>query len=145
MNLGATLIGSLLAVLARPATWPLALLGFLVRGGWLLIVAPIVVVPTPVGLANILAPLLEDVAFGRRTAELTALVAVVIVIAVGWLIVGGVVAAVAEADGIRRAARAPTTSPTSQVSNAIANASGAPATIRPANGTVTSEGTVNSR
>lgn len=104
MNLGATLIASLLAVLARPATWPLALLGFLVRGGWLLVVAPIVVVPTPVGLANIVAPLLEDVAFGRRTAELTALVAVVIVIAVGWLIVGGLAAAIVEADGIRRIA-----------------------------------------
>jgi len=104
VNLGATLIASLLAVLARPATWPLALLGFLVRGGWLLIVGPIVVVPTPVGLANIVAPLLEDVAFGRRTAELAALVVVLIVIAVGWLIVGGVVAAIAEADGIRRIA-----------------------------------------
>lgn len=104
MNVGATLIASLLAVLARPATWPLALLGFLVRGGWLLIVAPIVVVPTPVGLANVVAPLLEDVAFGRRTGELTALVAVVVVVAVAWLIVGGLIAAVAEADGVRRIA-----------------------------------------
>ena len=104
MNVGATLIASLLAVLARPATWPLALLGFLVRGGWLLIVAPIVVVPTPVGLANIVAPLLEDVAFGRRTDELMALVAVVVVAAIAWLIVGGLTAAIAEADGVRRIA-----------------------------------------
>ena len=73
MSLGATLGGALLAVLARPSTWPLALLGFLVRGGWLLIVAPIVVLPTPVGLANVVAPVLEDIAFGRRTAELVAL------------------------------------------------------------------------
>lgn len=104
MNVGATLIASLLAVLARPATWPLALLGFLVRGGWLLIVAPIVVVPTPVGLANIVAPLLEDVAFGRRTGELMALVAVVVVAAIAWLIAGGLAAAIAEADGVRRIA-----------------------------------------
>jgi hypothetical protein len=104
VKVGATLIASLLAVLARPATWPLALLGFLVRGGWLLIVAPIVVVPTPVGLANIVAPLLEDVAFGRRTGEVMALVAVVVVVAIAWLVAGGLIAAVAEADGVRRIA-----------------------------------------
>ena len=104
MSLGATLSASLLAVLARPSTWPLGLLGFLVRGGWLLVVAPIVVVPTPVGLANIVAPLLEDVAFGRRTTELVAIVGVVIVAALVWLIGGGLIAAVAEAEGVRRIA-----------------------------------------
>jgi hypothetical protein len=104
VSLGATLSASLLAVLARPSTWPLGLLGFLVRGGWLLVVAPIVVVPTPVGLANIVAPLLEDVAFGRRTTELVAIVGVVIVAALVWLIGGGLIAAVAEAEGVRRIA-----------------------------------------
>jgi hypothetical protein len=104
VSLGATFSRSLLAVLARPSTWPLALLGFLVRGGWLLIVAPIVVVPTPVGLANVIAPLLEDVAFGRRTAELTTLALAAVAITVGWLIGGGLVAAAVEADGIRRVA-----------------------------------------
>jgi hypothetical protein len=104
VSVGATLSASLLAVLARPSTWPLGLLGFLVRGGWLLVVAPIVVVPTPVGLANIVAPLLEDVAFGRRTTELVAIVGVVIVAAVVWLVGGGLIAAVAEAEGVRRIA-----------------------------------------
>ena len=70
MSIWATLGASLLAVLARPSTWAFGLLGFLVRGGWLLVVAPIVVVPTPIGLANIVAPVLEDIAFGRRTTEL---------------------------------------------------------------------------
>jgi len=104
VSIGATLSGALLAVLARPSTWPLALLGFLVRGGWLLMVAPIVVVPTPVGLANVIAPLLEDIAFGRRTAELFALSLVAFAIVVVWLIGGGLVAAVVEADGTRRIA-----------------------------------------
>jgi hypothetical protein len=104
VSLGATLSRSLLAVLARPSTWPLALLGFLVRGGWLLIVAPIVVVPTPVGLANVIAPLLEDVAFGRRTAELTTLAVAAVAIAVASLIGGGLIAAAVEADGTRRIA-----------------------------------------
>jgi hypothetical protein len=104
VSLGATLSGALLAVLARPSTWPLALLGFLVRGGWLLIVAPIVVVPTPVGLANVIAPLLEDIAFGRRTTELIGLAGVAVAGVVAWLIGGGFIAALVEADGIRRIA-----------------------------------------
>ena len=60
MSIWGTLGASLLAVLARPSTWAFGLLGFLVRGGWLLVVAPFVVVPTPIGLANIVAPVLED-------------------------------------------------------------------------------------
>jgi hypothetical protein len=104
VTLGATLTVSLLAVLARPSTWPLALLGFLVRGGWLLVVAPIVVIPTPVGLANAVAPLLEDVAFGRRAGELAALSVIAIGVVVLALVCGGFVAALAEAEGIREIA-----------------------------------------
>lgn len=104
MRIGATLAASLLAVLDRPSTWPLALAAFLIRGGWLLVLAPIVVLPTAVGLANVIAPLLEDVAFGRRTAELMALVALVLGVTLAWLIGGGVVAAVAEVEAVRRIA-----------------------------------------
>jgi hypothetical protein len=105
VSLGATLGRSLLDVLARPSTWPLALVGFLVRGGWLLVIAPVVVVPTPVGLANVVAPFLEDVAFGRRTGELIAIAIVAALLVVLWLIGGGLVAAVAEAEGVRRVAQ----------------------------------------
>jgi hypothetical protein len=101
---GATLTVSLLAVLARPSTWAVALLGFLVRGGWLVVVAPIVVVPTPVGLANVIAPLLEDAAFGRRTGELVIVSAVALGVVVAVVLGGGLVAAVAEVDGIRQVA-----------------------------------------
>ena len=104
MSFGATLSASLLAVLARPSTWPLALLGFLVRGGWLLVVAPIVVLPTPVGLANVVAPLLEDVAFGRHAGELAVLAGVACIAAIVWLIGGGLIAAAAEAEGVARVA-----------------------------------------
>jgi hypothetical protein len=102
VSLGATLVGSLLAVLDRPSTWPLALAGFLIRGGWLLVVAPIVVLPTAVGLANVIAPLLEDIAFGRRTGELVVLIVVALLVAVGWLIGGGLFAAFAELEVVRR-------------------------------------------
>lgn len=107
MRIGATLSGALLAVLDRPSVWPLALAAFLIRGGWLLIVAPIVVLPTAVGLANVIAPLLEDVAFGRRTGELIALVALVLGGTLAWLIGGGVLAAAAEVEAIRRIADQP--------------------------------------
>jgi hypothetical protein len=102
VSLGATLSGSLLAVLDRPSTWPLALAGFLIRGGWLLVVAPIVVLPTAVGLANVVAPLLEDIAFGRRAAELAGLIVAGLIVVAGWLIGGGLFAAVAEIEVVRR-------------------------------------------
>jgi hypothetical protein len=102
VSLGATLVGSLLAVLDRPSTWPLALAGFLIRGGWLLVVAPIVVLPTAVGLANVIAPLLEDIAFGRRMGELVVLILVALLVVVGWLIGGGLFAASAELEVVRR-------------------------------------------
>jgi len=102
VSLGATLIGSLLAVLDRPSTWPLAFAGFLIRGGWLLVVAPIVVLPTAVGLANVVAPLLEDIAFGRRAAELVGLIVVGLIVVIGWLIGGGLFAALAEIEVVRR-------------------------------------------
>jgi len=104
VSLGATLGRSLLDVLARPSTWPLALLGFLVRGGWLVVIAPVVVVPTPVGLANVVAPFLEDVAFGRRTGEVIVIGFVAAMVLMGWLIGGGFVAAVAETEGVRQVA-----------------------------------------
>ena len=104
MSLWGTLGASLLAVLARPSTWAFGLLGFLVRGGWLLMVAPIVVVPTPVGLANIVAPILEDVAFGRRTADLALLAAGIGLALLVWLVGGGLIAAAAEAEGVREVA-----------------------------------------
>ncbi len=104
MSVGATLAGSLLAVLDRPSTWPLALTGFLIRGGWLLVVAPIVVLPTTVGLANVIAPLLEDIAFGRRTGELVVLIVVTLFLVVTWLIGGGLLAALAELEVVRRIA-----------------------------------------
>ena len=122
MSVGATLIASLLAVLDRPSTWPLALLGFLVRGGWLLVIAPIVVLPTAVGLANVVAPLLEDVAFGRPTDDLIRTVVLALVAVVGWVVVGGLVAAVTETEAVRRIAASETV--TAVPGGAVAGRSG---------------------
>jgi hypothetical protein len=104
MSIGATLMASLLAVLDRPSTWPLALVTFLLRGGWLVVVAPIVVLPTAGGLANIVAPVVEDIAFGRRTDEVIGVVGVAALAVAVWLIGGGLIAAVAEVEAVRRIA-----------------------------------------
>lgn len=104
MSLGATVTASLLAVLDRPATWAFALVGFLVRGGWLIVLAPIVVLPTAVGIGNVVAPLLEDIAFGRNTEDVVRSGGTALVVVVAWFLVGGLLAAATEIETVRRAA-----------------------------------------
>lgn len=104
MTVGATLTASLLAVLERPSTWALALTGFLVRGGWLIVLAPIVVLPTAVGIGNVVAPLLEDIAFGRNTEDVVRSGGTALVVVVAWLLVGGLLAAATEVETVRRTA-----------------------------------------
>ncbi|MGZ8438175.1 MAG: hypothetical protein ACXWXR_06500, partial [Candidatus Limnocylindrales bacterium] len=101
MNRGAALRGALLVTLASPATWPLALAVFLLRGGLLVVALPILVLPTPVGLGNLLAPTLTALVFGGVTVELVALVVAIVVAALAWLVAGGVLAAVLEAEAAR--------------------------------------------
>ena len=73
MSWGASLGASLLIVLARPALWVIALAGFLVRGGILLFLVPIVALPSPVGLANAFAPTITTFVFSGPTTELIVL------------------------------------------------------------------------
>ncbi len=97
----ATLTGSLLVTLARPSTWVLALAAFLVRGGLLLFVIPIVVIPTPAGLADVVGPLLISFVFGGVSPMFVAVVVTAVVLFLAWLIGGGLLAATAEAELIR--------------------------------------------
>jgi hypothetical protein len=101
VTVGATLVASLLAVLERPATWPLALLGFLIRGGIVLVIAPIIVLPTAIGLANVVAPVLTSALLSGLTATVVLLVAAVGAAGMLWLIGGGLLAAAADDEGIR--------------------------------------------
>jgi hypothetical protein len=103
MIVGVTLVASLLVTLARPATWPLALAAFLLRGGFLLVLAPIIVLPTTVGLGNILTPLVTALAF-RGFAAIALPLAAVGVAGLLWLVGGGVVAAAVESELVRRVA-----------------------------------------
>ena len=101
MSRGAALTGALLVTLASPATWPLALAAFLVRGGLLVVALPIVVLPTPVGLGNILAPILTSVVFGGVSAGFVILVATIVLAGLAWVVAGGLLAAILEAEAAR--------------------------------------------
>lgn len=104
MTPGAVLTASLLASLARPSTWVLALLGFLIRGGFVVVLAPIVVLPSAVGLANVIAPTLTSMVFGGLSPEIVALVVGGVVGAAAWVVLAGLLAAAAEAEAIRHIA-----------------------------------------
>lgn len=101
MSLGATIVASLLATLARPTTWVLALVAFLVRGGLVVVLAPIVVIPSAVGMANVVAPMLTSMVFSGLSGEVLTFIAVAIVAVVAWQVLGGFLAAWMELAGIR--------------------------------------------
>jgi hypothetical protein len=96
----AALAEALLVTLAIPATWPLALATFLLRGGLLLVVLPIVVLPSPVSLANVLGPALTTVVLSGVPVELAVVAALSALAVVAWVVIGGFVAAVLEAEGV---------------------------------------------
>jgi len=101
MSRGAALTGALLVTLASPATWPLALAAFLLRGGLVVVALPILVLPTPVGLGNVLAPTLTAFVFGGVSAGLLILVATIVLAGLTWVVAGGLLAAILEAEAAR--------------------------------------------
>ena len=104
MTTGATLVASLLATLSRPATWPLGLATFLLRGGFLLVLAPIVVLPSAVGVGNVLTPLLSTFVFHGLTPSIALLAAATGIGVLVWVVGGGLLAAAAESELVRRIA-----------------------------------------
>ena len=96
---------ALLVTLATPATWPLALATFLVRGGVVLVLLPIVVLPTTVGVGNTFGPTLTSIAFGSVPPQVIAVAGAVGLVAIAWVVVGGWLASASEAEGARIVAR----------------------------------------
>jgi hypothetical protein len=101
VNRGGVLTRALLLAASSPATWPLALATFLLRGGIVVLGLPILVLPTPVGLADVFAPTLTALAFGSISAEVYVFGGAAAAGLVVWLVVGGWVAAALEAEGAR--------------------------------------------
>jgi hypothetical protein len=102
---GAALTGALLATLANPQTWPMALAAFLLRGGLFLVVLPIVVLPSPVGLGNLMAPTIMSVVFGGVSAGVAVMAGLVALAILAWIVLGGLVAASFEAEAAQLVAR----------------------------------------
>ncbi len=94
MSRGAVLVGALLVTIARPVIWPLALATFLLRGGVLVFLIPIVVLPTPAGLGDVLGPALTEIAFGALP---TGAILAAAGIAVGFVAIVGLAAWIAAA------------------------------------------------
>jgi hypothetical protein len=65
----ANMQAALLAALARPAWWALALAAFLVRGGFLIVLLPIVSLPTTADATNAFAPTIEGLIYGRPSLD----------------------------------------------------------------------------
>lgn len=101
MNRGAALTEALLTTLATPATWPMALAALLLRGGLVLVLAPILVLPSPVGLGNLLAPTLMAAVFGGVSIGDMVIAGLMVIALVAWIVGGGLVAAILEAAAAR--------------------------------------------
>ena len=104
MNAGAILVASLMVTLANPGTWVLGLVAFLLRGGLLVVLAPIVVIPSILGVANVVAPALTSFVFTGGSTELVVLAILWIAGLLVWLVVGGALAATMELALIRAVA-----------------------------------------
>ncbi len=96
MSLAGTLGTALLVTLTRPATWLVALAAFLIRGGIVWFLIPIVALPTPVGLANALGPSIVEFVFGGLTLGVVLLLIAGAGAILAWVIGGGLAAAALE-------------------------------------------------
>ena len=96
-------VAALLATLARPSWWILALAGFLVRGGIVLFGLAIVTLPSPLALSNVLRPVLTPLYFGRLEPATAALIVALVVAALASLFVGSWLGAATEVTLIREA------------------------------------------
>jgi len=99
------LTGALLATLASPATWVLALAAFLLRGGIVVVALPVLVLPTPVGVGNVVGPTLTSISLGSPPIEAAVVGGIIGVGVIAWVVVGGWLAAGLEAAGVRIVAR----------------------------------------
>ena len=103
MNMGAILLSSLLATLAHPLAWPVALAGFLVRGGIVVFLLPIVVLPSPVGISDRIAPILSSMVLGGATMQLAILIGSICALVVAVVLLLAWFAAATEAALVRDA------------------------------------------
>jgi hypothetical protein len=96
----------LLLALEHPRTWLLALAAFLIRGGIVAFLLPVVVLPTPTGLGNAIGADLASLVFGGPSDRLILIALAAIATLTVWLVGGGLAAAIAELELVRIALEA---------------------------------------
>ena len=106
MSRGGAILASLLVTLGRPAWWLFALAAFLVRGGFVVFLVPIVVLPSPLAISNVAAPVVVPMALGRIGPEVFVVLIVAGAVLFGWLLLGGTVAAATDVALTREAVAA---------------------------------------
>lgn len=106
MPWGSVLLGALVVAFVRPAAWPIALAGFLGRGGVLLVLLPILVIPTPTGIANAVGGPVSSFLFGSPSPALLAMLAAGLAAGLALVVAGAAVAGWSERSGILQALRA---------------------------------------
>ena len=97
------MVAAALLTLARPTLWVVALAGFLARGGIVAFLLPIVILPSPSGVANVIAPSLTSFAFGLVSSSFVEIVAALIALLLAWIVLGGLVGAWADIELVRAA------------------------------------------
>jgi hypothetical protein len=85
---------AVVATRERPALWLVALCGFLARGGIVLLILPMVPLPSTVGMATFVGP--TSVTAAGLTPDSVARVAFLVALVVGWFVVGNVLGALTD-------------------------------------------------
>ena len=106
MTRGAAFFAALLVSIGRPAWWLMALATFLLRGGIVVVLLPIVTVPSPLAISNAFAPILLPLALGRIEPAIVAGPVVAVAALLIWLVGGGRIAAGIDVAFVRDAAAA---------------------------------------
>lgn len=96
----AAVMAAVVVTLVRPATWVVALAGFLAGGGIVVLAWPILVLPTMSGIQNMLGAPVSTLAFGNPSGELIGFVTAVSLGGAVALIAGLLAGAWAERRGI---------------------------------------------
>lgn len=104
MSAASALGASFLAVLAHPRWWLMSLAAFLIRGGLVVLLLPMVPLPSPAAIATALGPTLVGFVFGGVSPSFLLLVGIVVAILVAWAVVAGFAGAAIDLALLRDAA-----------------------------------------
>ena len=106
MTRGGAFLAAVLVAIGRPAWWLMALATFLLRGGIVVVVLPIMTLPSALAISNAFAPLILPLALGRIEPAIIVGPAAIVVGLLVWLVGGGRIAAAIDVALVREAAAA---------------------------------------